>query len=201
MKRIFFSADIDIVDEWKKRDVDYEEFTCYDVHTLEAVLKQYEDKEIIVVADYDSIAQELNKLITADELPEKTIVLEKTPEIASGKMLIGHGVKAYGNSRMLQIHYEQMIEAVSKGDIWTYPELTAALATQQENISKEAKELLEHRLTSKEQEVVYAILDGLTNEAIAHKVGVTTRTVKAHISSIFQKLHINDRVSLVLLLK
>jgi DNA-binding NarL/FixJ family response regulator len=30
---------------------------------------------------------------------------------------------------------------------------------------------------------------------------ITTRTVKAHISAIFSKLHINDRVSLVLLLK
>ena len=201
MKRVFFSADIDIIDEWKKRDVDHEEFSCYDLHTLEAVLKQHKSDEVIVIVDYDSVAQELNKLITADELPIKTIVLEKIPEIASGKMLIGHGVKGYGNSRMLEIHYEQMIETVSKGNIWTYPELTAALATQQEKISKEAKELLEHRLTAKEQEVVYAIIEGLTNEAIAHKVGVTVRTVKAHISSIFQKLHINDRVSLVLLLK
>lgn len=201
MKRVFFSADIDIVDEWKKRDLYHENLSCYDVETLESVLKQYTSHEVIVVVDYDSVAQELNKLITANELPEKTVVLEKTPEIVSGKMLIGHGVKAYGNSRMLQVHYEQMIEVVSRGDIWTYPELTAALASQQESITTEAKELLEHRLTAKEQEVVYAILDGLTNEAIAHKVGVTVRTVKAHISSIFQKLHINDRVSLVLLLK
>jgi len=64
-----------------------------------------------------------------------------------------------------------------------------------------AKELIENRLSQKEQEVVYLILEGFVNDAIASRLEITTRTVKAHVSAIFSKLHINDRVSLVLLLK
>jgi two-component system nitrate/nitrite response regulator NarL len=89
------------------------------------------------------------------------------------------------------------------GNIWTYPALTAKLikTTDRKSINSDAKELLENRLSQKEQEVVYLILEGLTNDAIASRLDITTRTVKAHVGAIFSKLHINDRVSLILLLK
>ncbi len=200
MKILFFSASDDTLQEWQTRDASANSIQCYDLESLQKEL-DLSTQETIVIADYDSLAQEINKLITSNQLPDKTIVLERVPEIASGKMLIKHGIKAYGNSRMLFIHYKQMLDTVMNNKVWTYPELTAALALVTHSISPDAKELLEHRLTDKEIGIVYAILEGLTNDAIAAKKGITTRTVKAHISSIFQKLHVNDRVSLILLLK
>jgi DNA-binding NarL/FixJ family response regulator len=198
MKKIFFSADLNTIEEWQNRDKYPFQSVCHDIQSL---LKLIDDESCIVIADYDSVAHDINKLITSNTLPKKTIVLEKVPEITSGKMLIKHGVKAYGNARMLTLHYKQMLEAVQNNKIWSYPKLTAALAKKDNGISPDAQELLEHRLTHKEREVVYEILKGLTNDAIAEELNISTRTVKAHISSIFSKLHINDRVSLVLLLK
>ena len=200
MKVIYFSSNLDTLDEWKKRAKTHEYLLCYDIVSLHELTQKFEDK-LIIVADFDSVAQDINKLIISNNVPKKMIVLEKTPEIVSGKMLISHGIKAYGNSRMLYLHYKQMLSAVTNGDVWTYPELTAALAKYEDTLSQDTKELLERRLTEKEIAVVYAILEGLTNDAIAQKLEITTRTVKAHVSSIFSKLHVNDRVSLVLLLK
>jgi DNA-binding NarL/FixJ family response regulator len=200
MQTIFFSASSDTIQEWQTRDTNANVILCYDLESLQEKLQSIGDNSV-VIADYDSVAQEINKLITSNQLPKFTIVLEKVPEIASGRMLVKHGVKAYGNSRMLTLHYTQMLETVINDKVWTYPELTAVLAQATQEINPDAKELLEHRLSQKELEVVYAILEGLTNDAIAEKQAITTRTVKAHISSIFQKLHVNDRVSLVLLLK
>jgi len=201
MQIIFFSTNIDMIDELKaKLDVE-ENISCYD---LDSLLFELKNKPLsIVIVDYDSVATELNKIISSNALPSKTIVLERTPEIATGKMLISHKVKAYGNSRMLKNHYLQMIETVSFGKVWTYPELTASLAnnSNKELINKDSKILIENRLTAKELEVVYLILEGLTNDAIASKLEITSRTVKAHVSSIFSKLHVNDRVSLILLLR
>jgi len=201
MQIIFFSSNIDIISEWKQRhDVDYS-ISFYDEESLTKALS-ITDKYILI-ADFDSVASEINKMISANRLPKNTIVLEQVPEIITGKMLISHGIKAYGNSRMLALHFKQMIETITANNIWTYPELTAALASsiKQETLSSESIELMEHRLSDKEREVVLNILEGLTNDAIAHKLGITTRTVKAHISSIFSKLHVNDRLALVLLLK
>ena len=149
------------------------------------------------------LAHEINILISSNTIPEKLIVLEREPEITTGKMLISHGIKAYGNSRMLTHHYAQMLKTIIFGNIWTYPELTSSLIKIENKslLSDESTEIIENRLSGKEKEVIMLVLEGLTNDAIALKTGITVRTVKAHVSSIFSKLHVNDRVSLILLLK
>ncbi|QOY53998.1 response regulator transcription factor [Candidatus Sulfurimonas marisnigri] len=201
MKIILFSSNINTIDEWEKRHIINHADTCLDIDSLIAKLE--DNQNIILIADYDSVASEINNLISSYSLPENLIVLEKVPEIATGKMLIRHGVKAYGNSRMLTHHYKQMLETVTNDNIWTYPELTAALVktTNKESLNSDALQLIQNRLSNKELEVVYLILNGQTNDAIASALNITTRTVKAHVSSIFSKLHVNDRVSLILLLK
>jgi len=201
MQIIFFSSNIDIVDEWKKRHSVESSIYFDDLESLTRSLSTLDN--YILIADFDSVASEINKMISSNTLPKNTIILEQVPEIITGKMLITHGIKAYGNSRMLALHFEQMLETVASNNVWTYPELTVALvnSTKQETLSPESLELIEHRLSDKEKEIVFTILEGLTNDAIAHKKGITTRTVKAHISSIFSKLHVNDRLALVLLLK
>ncbi len=201
MHIIIFSSDFNTIDEWRERH-NIEGFTsCYDMESLQKEIK--EDVTNIVIVDYDSVASELNKLISSANLPEHTIVLERTPEIATGKMLIKRGVKAYGNSKISTPNYMQLLEAVIDDKVWTYPELTMALVknTAVPTVNDDATTLIQNRLTPKEIEVIYFILDGLTNNAIASQLNITTRTVKAHVSSIFSKLHVSDRISLVLLLK
>lgn len=201
MNIIFFSSSMDTIDEWKERH-NIECFSsCHDMDSLNEQIEETQD--YILIADYDTVANDINKMITSNTLPENMIVLEKAPEVVTGKMLISHHVKAYGNSRMLTIHYLQMIQTVLDGKVWTYPELTAALSTSKtkDTLNQESIELLENRLTTKEIEVVKLVINGYTNNAIASALDITTRTVKAHIGSIFNKLHVNDRLSLVLLLK
>ncbi|MEA1956463.1 MAG: helix-turn-helix transcriptional regulator [Campylobacterota bacterium] len=201
MQPIFFSSDIDTIGEWIKRH-NIEFFTsCFDIESLNKELDR--TSSYIIIADYDSVAQDINKLITSNSIPKNLIILEKAPEITTGKNLITHGIKAYGNSRMLATHYNQMIKTVEESKIWTYPELTIALAKniKKDILNEDALKLIQNRLAPKEIEVVNHILNGLTNLAIASKLSITTRTVKAHISSIFSKLHVNDRLALVLLLK
>lgn len=201
MQVIFFGSDMDIIDEWKSRHSIEKSTTCTDI---DSILNSVEDENnYIIITDYDSAASKLNTLMSSDSLPDKLIVLEKSPAIATGKLLVLRGVKAYGNSRMLKHHYNQMINTVLEGDIWTYPALTAVLVKSKEksSLNPHSIELIEDRLSDKEEEVLYLILNGLTNDAIALGLNITTRTVKAHVSSIFSKLHVNDRVSLILLLK
>lgn len=201
MQIIFFSSNMDMIDEWKHKHSIDNSTTCQDIDTLTQELK--DDKQSVLIADYDSVASEVNTLISSGSIPENLIVLEKEPSIATGRILILRGAHAYGNSRMLTHHYTQMLQTVIDGNIWTYPELTAALAkaTKKSSLNSEALELIQKRLSTKELEVIYLILNGLTNDAIASALNITTRTVKAHVSSIFSKLHVNDRVSLILLLK
>ena len=158
MKIIFFSLDMSIVHEWKMRDDDNDILEVDNYESLISVSKILND--CIVIIDYDSVSSSFNKMLSTNTLPNKVIVLEKIPEIITGKMLISKGVKAYGNTRMLKMHYTQMIKAVENDTIWTYPELTLALThnIRKNPISNEAESLIEHRLTKKEKEVIYTIL-------------------------------------------
>ncbi|MGN0855533.1 MAG: response regulator [Kiritimatiellia bacterium] len=52
-------------------------------------------------------------------------------------------------------------------------------------------------LTPRECEVIRHLRDGLTNEAIAARMGVTKDAIKLHLRNIFNKLDVNDRVSVV----
>jgi len=202
MKIIFFSANMDMIDEWKSKHTLDNSFSCYDEKSLQKVLKGLL-KPAIIIADFDSVATQINKLISSNELPQNTVVLEKTPEITAGQLLISRGLKAYANSRISDVNFLQMINAVSDGKVWTYPALTAALvqSSSTPTLNEDAKSLIQNRLSPKELEVAYLVLEGLTNDTIATKLDITTRTVKAHVSSIFSKLHVSDRISLVLLLK
>ena len=201
MQTIIFSYALDTIDELVKRHSIKNVISCYDLESVKEKLE--EDKEYLLIVDYDSVAKEFNTLLSANEVPNYTIVLEREPEIVTGKMLISHSIKAYGNLRMQSVHFKKIIQTLRDGDVWTYPELTAALIqeTKRPLISDDSKTLIEKRLSPKEQEVIYLLLEGLTNDAISKSLNITVRTIKSHISSIFSKLHVNDRISLVLLLR
>lgn len=202
MHVILFSSDLNTIDEWKKKN-NTSTLLFDNLNSLNSMLKETNLKSFVLIADYDSVASDINRLISSNTLPKNVIVLERVPEITTGKMLISHGIKAYGNSKMLKHHYIQMLQTVKNEKVWTYPELTASLAkiNKTNKLSDEANRLLQNRLTQKEIETLYHILEGLTNDAIAKIMSITPRTVKAHTSAIFSKLHVNDKVSLVLLLK
>ncbi len=56
-------------------------------------------------------------------------------------------------------------------------------------------------LTQREIEIVEHVYNGEDNISIAEQLNITNRTVKAHMSSIFRKLKIEDRFKLVVFIK
>lgn len=54
-------------------------------------------------------------------------------------------------------------------------------------------------LSEREIEVLQRVADGLSNKEIAQKLSIAERTVKNHVSNIFQKLHVNDRTQAVVI--
>lgn len=52
---------------------------------------------------------------------------------------------------------------------------------------------LSHDLTNREGEVLRLMSEGHSNEAIARRLGVSSRTVETHINNIFAKLALEPR--------
>ena len=53
-------------------------------------------------------------------------------------------------------------------------------------------------LTDREREVLGLVRNGLPNKLIARKLGISERTVKAHLSSVYQQLDVTDRTQAAL---
>jgi ATP/maltotriose-dependent transcriptional regulator MalT len=53
-------------------------------------------------------------------------------------------------------------------------------------------------LTSREQEILVCLAEGLSNEEIANKLYISIKTVKNHVSSVYRKSGIRERTKLVL---
>jgi DNA-binding NarL/FixJ family response regulator len=53
-------------------------------------------------------------------------------------------------------------------------------------------------LTDREREVLRLVGDGLPNKSIARRLGITERTVKAHLTSVYQQLGVTDRTQAAL---
>ena len=56
-------------------------------------------------------------------------------------------------------------------------------------------------LTKRERQVAQSVSNGLSNREIAERLNISERTVKARLTTVFQKLGVRDRVQLALLMR
>jgi len=84
------------------------------------------------------------------------------------------------------------IQAAVHGKSLLSPEvLQQVLNYQSSNSASPAN--AESLLTEREAEVLLMVADGARNKEIAYKLGITERTVRAHLNHIFQKLEVDSR--------
>jgi DNA-binding NarL/FixJ family response regulator len=112
------------------------------------------------------------------------------------------GAKSYCNSHMAAIHYRQMLQLLGQGQSWFPPQMldeTFKLAQQAVKPAPAQKPL--EMLTDREKDIALAVADGKSNRQIADLYEISEPTVKTHLTNLFKKLELKDRVGLVLYLK
>ena len=113
------------------------------------------------------------------------------------------GVSGYCNTYMSAPNYAQMVRLLSNHQSWFPPSLLAEafdLARSAVRTTDVVSDPLEV-LTKREREVALAVAEGKSNKLIANQCDISERTVKSHLTHIFKKLEIKDRVALVIYLK
>lgn len=129
-------------------------------------------------------------------------VCSDLPNIREMLECVRLGAKAYCNSHMAALHYNQMLQLLSQGQSWFPPQMldeTFKLAQQAVKPTPAEKPL--GMLTEREKEIALAVADGKSNRQIANLCEISEPTVKTHLTNIFKKLELKDRVGLVLYLK
>jgi DNA-binding NarL/FixJ family response regulator len=113
--------------------------------------------------------------------------------------LAGHSISAYFHSYMAAVHYRQMLSMLESGHSWFAPQLLSQmieLARQGSAVTRTTDNNILKQLTAREEQIAHAIAEGLSNKVIAARYNITERTVKAHLTNIYEKLGITDRLEL-----
>jgi len=131
----------------------------------------------------------------------KILVLSDVPSFQEGEALLRTGIKGYGNARLHPAALIQALEAIEAGNHWFYPDFMQHLVLAVVHSGGQTDGTLLASLSERERETAMMVSDGLHNREIAEKMGITERTVKAHLGAIFAKLGVKDRVGLVLKLR
>jgi len=95
----------------------------------------------------------------------------------------------------------EAIRAVARGEGFLNPSLVGRVMDEFSRIGRlraASKEVFAE-LTRREIETLELIGQGLRNREIAQKLFISEKTVKNHVYSIYQKLHLNDRTEAALL--
>ncbi|MCD4673722.1 MAG: response regulator transcription factor [Anaerolineaceae bacterium] len=114
--------------------------------------------------------------------------------------LLLRGLKAGARSYLLKDTDRQTlidtIQAAARGETLLKPEmLQQVLRYQQKQSIPESN--TKNPLTDREFKVLQMVAEGARNKEIAYKLGITERTVKAHLNHIYQKLNVDSRAAAV----
>ena len=137
------------------------------------------------------------KLYATDlSIKAKVIILDNEPNFEKCMFYLNADIKAYGNIYMHSSHLLSAVEALRDNKKWIYPEYINQIIVRSNKKETESIEEKTKVLTKREKEMAKLILDGLTNKEIAQSMNISINTVKIHITNIYKKLHVNDRLSL-----
>lgn len=142
------------------------------------------------------------QLVTAGAI---VVVLSYTPNDREALKALDLGARGYLHTLAAVDVLRKVAVVVANQGIWVGQELLAKVlggsfkALQKSTASDDAlsSELLS-LLTERERNVAQAVMAGASNKEVSRQLDITERTVKAHLSTIFKKLEVRDRLQLTL---
>lgn len=181
---------------------------------LRVALEQQQTLKIMwTAADYEALRQQLNsqpvRLLIADVIAPGTEGLrlfrhlaENHPELSViaytslnnltlMRELYKLGVKGFVNKRQPMVVLTQAIEAVLEGRLY-YPQTFPLPKRKQQTLN-----ITRHKLTQREEEVLYLIMEGLLSKEIAHELKLSINTVNVHRTNLFQKFEVQNVAELI----
>jgi DNA-binding NarL/FixJ family response regulator len=145
-------------------------------------------------------AQGMRQLREAVGLGQPVVVLAEELDAGEAVRVLRAGAVGYCRAITAPRQFWEIALVVEHGGIWIEPELKRrifSLAPASVTSGGRVKSNLTS-LTSRERMVAEQVARGATNREIAAVLAITERTVKAHLSAIFEKLAVRDRVQLAL---
>ncbi|SFX39400.1 two component transcriptional regulator, LuxR family [Thermoactinomyces sp. DSM 45891] len=132
--------------------------------------------------------------ILKEELPHiKIVMVTVSDDVADLFEALKKGAQGYLLKNLNPSIWLDYLHAIMKDDAPISKEIAKRILTE---FMSQPKTQQEHRLTSREQEILSLVALGNSNKDIAHLLTISEYTVKNHLKNIMQKLHVSNRVQL-----
>ena len=160
----------------------------------EAIEKIVEYKPDIVLLDINM--PELSGLevlvyLRDNEINTNVIIVTVHNEVEYLYKAVDIGVKGYVLKDSESDILIRAVRSVHEGETYIQPNMASLLFKKMNN--EDSNNAHNSRLTKREIEVLKLITEGMLNKEIAHKLCISEKTVKNHVSNIFKKIEVSDR--------
>lgn len=142
----------------------------------------------------------LDILSSAVKSNASVAVVSPAPAEEQAAQALLAGARAYCHSESAPVKLREVASVLSDGGLW----LPTSIMQRLLKVSMRAtRNQSDHDtdlsgLTARERSVAEQVASGANNKEISEHLEISERTVKSHLSSIFSKLNVRDRVQLAL---
>ncbi len=174
--------------------------SCYETASELVKAISHEQPSIILchndILNKNDVALSSIKMLTSARI----LLIGPAQTIDEQIAVLKQGARGYFDSASPIEKLYDALYSVLHGEVWVKRDVISELV---DGFSKEpelstAQHALIAQLTPKEIDVAEQVSHGATNKMIAKQMDITERTVKAHLTAIFQKLDVPDRLSLAI---
>ncbi|HEY4622850.1 MAG TPA: response regulator transcription factor [Solibacillus sp.] len=212
MTKIIIIGDHQLFREGVKRILDFED-------TFEVVAEGDDGTDVVSLYEKnqpDVVLMDINMPekngveATADLIAEYPDAKVMVLSIHDDESYVTHALKSGALGYMLkEMDADEIVEAikvVSNGGSYLHPKVTKNLVAEFRRLSEHENKGNFHQteirrpfhlLTKRECEVLQLLTDGQSNRTIGETLYISEKTVKNHVSSILQKMNVNDRTQAV----
>lgn len=146
-------------------------------------------------------AESVVRETSAKWLPAPVLVLTASEDRKCNRRLVLAGARGVVTHTRQADHLVTALHRVYDREIWLGRSCMTQLIDEMVGANRPVAVHLEtadglQQLTDREREVVALIAQGLHNKAIAAELGITDHTVRHHLTAIFAKLRVADRLEL-----
>lgn len=201
------SSSADTLARWKQGVSSYSPIFCADnLDALRERLERFKPQILLLDHDLPGLANPMGIAELIKLSPEiKIVALSGALADETEWELFKAGVRGCCHKEIESKLLNSVVVAVLQGELWMRRTLTCRLldelgkiALDQNNMKQATRDLLAN-LTRREHEIATLVGNGESNKQIAQRLEITERTVKAHLTEIFRKLEITDRLKLALI--
>lgn len=180
-------------------------FTVHQANVYADIIRQFNFLPIDLLLVHRSMVDEsqLRELCGLKE-GGKVFVFSDRPEDTEGAACLKAGCVGYANTYISSARLLAAVEAVISGLAWVGKSLMQYIVQGVVAESQKRQEMpaagnrVTKDLSPREKEIAHLVAEGLHNHIIGEKLGITERTVKAHLGAIYAKTGTNGRLDLAI---